>query len=165
MSNPGLDPLGHTQAQERTIEFKVPIGIRAGQHIRLVGQGWPGTGGGQAGDLFLDVVFLPHPLYRIDHSDVLLDLPISPWEAALGAELEVPTPGGPVSLSIPPGARQGKKLRLRGKGLPAKVPGDFYFVLQLVNPPAHSEAEKAVYHQMAEQFKAFNPRTSLGAHA
>ena len=163
LSFPTLNASGGVESTERTIEFKVPIGIRAGQHIRLAGQGWPGSGGAPSGDLFLDVAFLPHRLYRVDKTDVFLDLPVSPWEAALGAELEVPTPSGLVSLSIPAGSTQGKKLRLKGKGLPAKTPGDFYFVLNIVNPQAQSDEDRAAYRHMAEQFKTFNPRAHLGA--
>jgi curved DNA-binding protein len=163
LSFPTLNASGGVESTERTIEFKVPIGIRAGQHIRLAGQGWPGSGGAPSGDLFLDVAFLPHRLYRVDKTDVFLDLPVSPWEAALGAELQAPTPSGLVSLSIPAGSTQGKKLRLKGKGLPAKTPGDFYFVLNIVNPQAQSDEDRAAYRHMAEQFKTFNPRAHLGA--
>lgn len=163
LAMPTLSPDGRMSTEERTLEFKVPVGIRAGQHIRLAGQGWPGSQGAAAGDLFLDVAFLPHPLYRLDKTDVLLDLPISPWEAALGAQLEVPTPAGRVSLTIPPGSGQGKKLRLKGKGIPSREPGDFYFVLSLVTPPVSSEADGALFRQMADHFKHFNPRAHLGA--
>ncbi len=145
--------------QERTIEFTIPKGIRAGQHIRLAGQGAPGMGRGSAGDLYLDVEFLPHPLYRAEGRDVYMDLPIAPWEAALGAEIEAPTPTGDVELKIPPGSASGRKLRLKGRGLPGKTPGDFYFVLQVVLPPADTPAAKKAYAGMAAAFKSFRPRT------
>jgi curved DNA-binding protein len=147
--------------QDRTIEFSIPKGIRAGQHIRLAAQGAPGMGRGSPGDLYLDVEFLPHRLYRVDKLDVYMDLPVAPWEAALGAEVEAPTPTGHVEVKIPPGSASGRKLRLKGRGLPAKVPGDFYFVLHLAVPVATSEAEKKAYADMAAAFKTFDPRAHL----
>ncbi len=147
--------------QDRTIEFLIPKGIRAGQHIRLAAQGAPGMGRGSPGDLYLDVEFLPHRLYRIDKLDVYMDLPVAPWEAALGAEVEAPTPTGRVEVKIPAGSASGRKLRLRGRGLPAKVPGDFYFVLQLAVPVANTEAERQAYADMATAFNGFHPRAHL----
>ena len=147
--------------QDRTIEFSIPKGIRAGQHIRLAAQGAPGMGRGSPGDLYLDVEFLPHRLYRIDKFDVYMDLPVAPWEAALGAEVEAPTPTGRVEVKIPPGSASGRKLRLKGRGLPAKVPGDFYFVLQLAVPVANTEADKKAYADMATAFSSFDPRAHL----
>ena len=147
--------------EDRTIEFAIPKGIRAGQHIRLAGQGAPGMGQGSAGDLYLDVEFLPHALYRAEGSDVYITLPVAPWEAALGAEVEAPTPTGEVELTIPPGSASGRKLRLKGRGLPGKTPGDFYFVLQVVLPAADTEAAKKAYEDMAAAFKAFKPRATL----
>ena len=147
--------------RDRTIEFSIPKGIRAGQHIRLAAQGAPGMGRGSPGDLYLDVEFLPHRLYRIDKLDVYMDLPVAPWEAALGAEVEAPTPTGRVEVKIPPGSASGRKLRLKGRGLPAKVPGDFYFVLQLAVPVASTEANRQAYADMAAAFSAFDPRAHL----
>ena len=147
--------------QDRNIEFSIPKGIRAGQHIRLAAQGAPGLGRGSPGDLYLDVEFLPHRLYRIDKFDVYMDLPVAPWEAALGAEVEAPTPTGRVEVKIPPGSASGRKLRLKGRGLPAKVPGDFYFVLQLALPLASTDADKKAYADMAAAFNTFDPRAHL----
>jgi curved DNA-binding protein len=147
--------------QDRTIEFVIPKGIRAGQHIRLAGQGSPGMGQGSPGDLYLDVEFLPHALYRAEGHDVYMTLPVAPWEAALGAEVEAPTPTGEVELKIPPGSASGRKLRLKGRGLPGKTPGDFYFVLQVVLPAADTDAAKKAYEDMASAFQAFRPRASL----
>jgi curved DNA-binding protein len=151
------------RGQARSIEFTIPKGIRAGQHIRLAGQGAPGVGKGGAGDLYLDVEFLPHKLYRAEGRDVYMNLPVAPWEAALGAQVEVATPTGRVELTIPPGSSSGNKLRLKGRGLPGKPAGDFYFVLQLALPPAGSKAAKQAYEDMAEAFKAFDPRDALAA--
>ena len=139
--------------------------MRAGQRIRLAGQGAPGAGGGEAGDLYLEVAFSPHRLYRVDKHDVYMDLPVAPWEAALGAQIEVPTPAGRVELKIPPDSTTGRKLRLKGRGLPGTTPGDFYFVLQITLPPADSDSAQAFYDSMARQFKNFNPRAGSGADA
>jgi len=97
--------------QDRTIEFSIPKGIRAGQHIRLAAQGGSGFGQCSPGDLYLDVKFFPHPHYRAEGIDVYMDLPVNPWEAALGAEIEVPTPTGRVKIKIPSGSGAGRKLR------------------------------------------------------
>ncbi|MES2280828.1 MAG: DnaJ C-terminal domain-containing protein [Pseudomonadota bacterium] len=158
---PQETPDGHVQMQERTIEFSIPKGIRAGQHIRLAGQGGPGMGQGSAGDLYLDVEFLPHSRYRAEGHDVYMDLPVSPWEAALGAEVEAPTPTGDVEIKIPPGSASGRKLRLKGRGLPGKTAGDFYFVLKLSLPAADTDAHRQAYEDMAGAFKAFDPRAAL----
>ena len=157
-----MDPQGRTTPHEHQITFTVPKGIRAGQHIRLSGQGAPGTGGGSPGDLYLEVEFRPHALYRVDKHDVYLDLPIAPWEAAQGAQVQAPTPTGQVEVTIPPGSAAGRKLRLKGRGLPGVTPGDFYFVLQIMVPPADSASDKSFYDGMAKQFSTFNPRKKLG---
>ncbi|MGA8514566.1 MAG: DnaJ C-terminal domain-containing protein [Burkholderiaceae bacterium] len=162
---PAMDAQGRVTVKEHQIDFIIPKGVRAGQHIRLAGQGGPGVGEGKPGDLYLEVSFKPHAHYRVDKYDVYLDLPVTPWEAALGADIEVPTPSGAVELKIPAGSVEGRKLRLRGRGIPANTPGDFYFVLKIVAPPADNDAAKAFYNTMAEQFKSFNPRASLGAKA
>ena len=161
---PGAEA-GGAPTRDKTIEFVIPKGIRAGQHIRLAGQGSPGIGQGSPGDLYLDVEFLPHRLYRVQGHDVYMDLPVAPWELALGAQAEAPTPTGEVELTIPPGSAAGRKLRLKGRGLPGKTPGDFYFVLQLTQPPADTEPAKAAYSAMAEAFTGFKPRAHLGAQA
>ena len=160
---PAVDAQGHLIMREHPIEFTIPRGVRAGQRIRLAGQGGPGMGQGQAGDLYLEVAFLPHKHYRVDKHDVYLDLPVAPWEAALGATIEVPTPSGTVALTVPAGSSEGRKLRLKGRGIPAKTPGDFYFVLKIALPPASSDAAKALYQNMASEFSSFNPRAQLGA--
>lgn len=162
---PQLTADGHVQMQEHTVSFAIPRGVRAGQQIRLGAQGGPGHGDGPRGDLYLEVEFRPHPRYRAERHDVYLDLPVAPWEAALGAEVEVPTPTGTVALTIPPGSTTGRKLRLKGRGLPAATPGDFYFVLQIVQPAASTPAEQAAYRDFSAQFKHFSPRAHLGASA
>lgn len=159
---PEIDAQGRVAMRERKLNVTIPRGIRAGQHIRLAGQGAPGVGQGKAGDLFLEIEFRPHPFYRVEKHDVYLDLPLAPWEAALGAALNVPTPGGTVELKIPAGAAAGGKLRLKGRGIPSSTPGDFYAVLKVIQPPADSDADKSIYQTMAEHFKSFNPRGKLG---
>jgi curved DNA-binding protein len=152
---------GRPRMRQRTLNVKIPRGIQAGQHIRLAGQGETLPGETRAGDLFLEVSFAPHPLYRPEGRDLYLDLPVAPWEAALGASVPVPTPGGTVELKIPAGSKAGARLRLRGRGLPAREPGDLYAVLQVVLPPADSDRARAAYAAFAAA-APFNPRSSLG---
>lgn len=162
---PEVDAEGHVSTREHKLNVVIPRGIRPRQYIRLVGKGAPGHGQGKAGDLYLEIEFRPHPIYRVDEYDVYLDLPVAPWEAALGATITVPTPEGMVDLKIPADSTTGRKLRLKGRGIPGKTPGDFYVVLRIVPPPATDESDKAFYRSMAEQFKLFNPRARLGVEA
>ena len=157
---PALDDQGRGVMQERVLDVNIPKGLREGQHLRLAGQGGPGLGDGPAGDLYLDIAFNPHGLYRVDGRDVYLDLPVAPWEAALGAGVTVPTPDGSVELSIPPGSAGGRKLRLKGKGIPGKPAGDFYVVLAIALPLADGPKAKAAYEAFAGAFD-FNARTHL----
>jgi curved DNA-binding protein len=152
---------GRPQLKERTLNVRIPKGVRQGQHIRLAQQGGAGIGKGGAGDLYLEVEFRPHPLYHVEGKDVFLDLPVAPWEAALGATIKVPTPSGRVDLKIPAHSSGGRKLRLKGRGIPAKQPGDLYVVLQIALPPAESDAAKSAYREFEQALK-FNPRASLG---
>ncbi len=157
---PELTEDGHVVTREKTLNIKIPKGIRSGQKIRLADQGGPGIGNGKAGDLFLEVEFRDDKRCRIDGNDVYLNLPVTPWEAALGATVTVPIPSGKVDLKIPAGSNQGSKLRLKGKGIPAKRPGDFYVVLEINLPPADSKEAKSLYEKMSEEMP-FNPRASL----
>ena len=154
---PAVDAQGHVRVEPHTLNVRIPKGILAGQQIRLGGQGGPGMTGGNQGDLYLDIEFEPHPRFRPEGRDLHLELPITPWEAALGARVPVPTLGGPVELKIPAGARSGQRLRLAQRGLPGTPPGHQYVTLQIMTPPAHTEADKAFYQRMAENF-TFNPR-------
>ena len=158
---PQRTPDGHVTTRSRTLKVHIPKGIREGQQIRLAGQGGPGIGEGGAGDLYLEVTFDPRGRYRVEGADVYLDLPVAPWEAALGAKVQAPTPSGPVDLKIPPNSQAGKKLRLKGRGIPARTPGDFYVVLQIALPPADSDKHRRIYEHMRDEF-AFNPRAGLG---
>lgn len=161
LHSPEVDARGHVHTRERTLNVRIPKGIRQGQHIRLSGQGHPGMGGGKAGDLYLEVDFKPHRLYRVEGKDLYLELPVAPWEAALGARVKVPTPDGQVDLKVPENSRSGNRLRLKGRGIPAKVPGDLYVTLKVVLPPADNDKAKAFYRQMADEFE-FNPRSGMG---
>ncbi len=161
LSTPEMNAQGYVQVKHRSLNVKIPKGIKPGQHIRLAGQGDPGSGSGKAGDLLLEIAFNKHPLYRISETDIYLDLPVAPWEAALGANIKVPTPEGQVDLKIPPNSHQGTKLRLKGRGLPAKTPGDFYVVLQIALPPVNTERDKMAYKKMQQELD-FNPRLTLG---
>lgn len=145
--------------QTGTLNVKIPAGITAGKKIRLSGQGRAGMGG-NAGDLLLEIAIAPHAFYRLDDKDVILDLPIAPWEAALGAKVTVPTLAGRINLSIPAGAKSGQKMRLKGRGLPSKEPGDQFVVLHIMTPPADTDKAKQFYQQMAEEM-TFNPRETL----
>jgi curved DNA-binding protein len=157
---PQIGADGTLTRRDRNITVKIPKGISEGQHIRLRGQGAPGLGGGAPGDLLLEVTFNPHPMFRIDGKDLYLDLPVAPWEAALGARVRMPTPAGTVDISIPKNARAGQKLRLKGRGLPGHPPGSLYAVLQIALPPAKTDAARAFYEKMARELH-FDPRANL----
>jgi curved DNA-binding protein len=156
-----IDADGRLVSNERVLNVQVPKGILAGQHIRLAGQGSRPPGEGTPGDLYIEVEFQPHPLYRVDGRDLFLDLPVAPWEAALGATVKTSTPTGTVDLKIPAGSHAGSKLRLRGRGIPASPPGDFYVILQIALPAADDDKAKAAYAAMAAALP-FNPRANLG---
>ncbi|MDZ4142233.1 MAG: DnaJ C-terminal domain-containing protein [Methylotenera sp.] len=157
---PSHDAQGRVVMQERKLDVAIPKGIHAGQHLRLRGQGAPGVGTGPAGDLYLEISFKPNASFRIEGRDVYMDLPITPWEAALGATVNVPTPSGSVELKIPQGSNSGRKLRLKGRGIPGSTPGDLYVVTTITIPPAESEQEKEAYRAMAKAFD-FNPRANM----
>jgi curved DNA-binding protein len=161
LQSPELDQHGQIRLINRTLNVKIPKGIKEGQQIRLVGQGTPGTGQGAKGDLYLEIHFRPHPFYRADGRDLHMQLPVTPWEAALGATVKTPTPEGTVDLKIPAGSNSGKKLRLKGRGIPGNPAGDFYVTLSVVTPPANSEQDRALYKEMASKL-AFNPRADMG---
>ena len=154
---PVLDSQGNVTLQSRTLDVTIPKGIRAGQHLRLTGQGGPAVGGAPPGDLYLEIAFREHPRFRVDGRDVSLDLPVAPWEAALGAPIKVPTPDGSVEMTVPKGSQGGRRLRLKGKGIPGTPPGDLYVILTIVLPPADTERAAAAYDVMRQAFN-FDPR-------
>ncbi|BCX89786.1 curved DNA-binding protein [Methylomarinovum tepidoasis] len=162
LSVPEVDPAtGRLVDKHKRLQVKIPKGIREGQKIRLAGQGAPGMGGGPAGDLYLEVHFKPHRWFKVEDKDVYLDLPVTPWEAALGAKVPVPTLEGKVELRIPPGSQTDRKLRLKGKGLPGTPAGDQYVILKIHTPPADTEDKKRFYEEMARKMP-FNPRQGMG---
>lgn len=152
---------GQVETKERTLNIKIPKGVRQGQTIRLAGQGGPGFNGATPGDLYLEIEFNPHRYYRVEGADVYFDLPVTPWEAALGGKIKVNIPSGTVELKIPKNSVQGRTLRLKGHGLPAKKKGDFYVVLQISLPPADNEKSVSAYETMKNTFD-YNPRAGLG---
>lgn len=158
---PEIDATGHVTLRDRTLNVQIPKGVTEGQHIRLKGQGAPGTGQLPAGDLYLEVQLRPDPRYRVKGRDLYLELPLAPWEAALGASVKIPTPMGPIMLRIPAGSSQGRELRVKGRGIPATEPGDLYAVLKIVLPPADTEKSKQIYEDMAREF-SFDPREKFG---
>jgi curved DNA-binding protein len=162
LKSPELQADGHVLIKPRTLRVTIPAGVIEGQQIRLAGQG-SGVGGGKAGDLYLEVAFKSHPMYHVQGRDLTLTLPIAPWEAALGASVQVLTLGGPVDMRIPSGAKAGQKLRLKGRGLPGSgsaAAGDQYAVLKIVLPPGDSPRARELYEQMQKDL-SFDPRAEL----
>ena len=156
---PERDAHGRLHRVPKTITARIPKGATDGQRLRLRGQGGPGVNGGPPGDLYLDIVLAPHPFFRPVGHDLHIDLPLAPWEAALGGTVEVPTPSGNVELKIAPGTAAGRKLRLKGRGLPRSAggEGDLYATVQIVNPAAPGDREKELYRELAKAAH-FNPR-------
>ena len=154
---PKMDAQGRVQLETRTLNVKIPKGVRSGQVIRLAGQGAPGLGGAPAGDLLLEVQFKPHPRFRAEGRDLHRTLPVAPWEAALGAIVAVDLPHGSVKVRIPEGAQSGRQLRVRGHGIPGQPPGDLLLDIQVVLPPATTPKARELYETMAREL-AFDPR-------
>jgi curved DNA-binding protein len=160
LRTPELTADGHVLVKPRTLRVSIPAGVTDGQQIRLAGQGSPGVGGGQAGDLLLEVNIRPHARFRLEGRDILHTLPVAPWEAALGETVSVPTLGGPVEMKLPAGARAGQTLRLRGRGLPGQPSGDQLVLLKIVLPP-DSPRSRQLFEQMKREVP-FDPRTPSG---
>ncbi len=162
LNAPQEDEHGRVTMKEHSLNVKIPKGVKEGQHIRLSGQGSPGFGGGKAGDLFLEIHFKTDAYYRVEGKDVYQTLPVTPWEAALGATIEAPTPSGNVQMKVPAGSQTGRKLRLKGRGIPGEILGDIYIVLEVVLPPANTDKARQLYEKMARELP-FNPRQKIGA--
>jgi len=154
---PMIDEQGHVAMKDHNLNVRIPKGVREGQVLRLAGQGSPGIGEGKAGDLFLEIHFEPHPRFRVEGSDVYSTLRVAPWEAALGAKVKASLPVGAVEVSVPEGSQNGRKLRLKGRGIPSAPPGDLYLVLEIVLPSATSAKARELYEAMAREL-AFDPR-------
>ena len=161
LRTPQIDAEGRVTLATRQLAVNIPKGVRSGQHLRLVGQGGEGLGEGPAGDLYLEIQIAPDPRFRVDDRDVCIDLPVAPWEAALGARVTLPTPDGNVELSIPAGSVNGRRLRLKGKGIPSQPVGDLYAVLTIALPPSETAAAREAWTQLATVFADFNPRQAL----
>ncbi|WP_090263341.1 curved DNA-binding protein [Pseudomonas panipatensis] len=162
---PGFDEHGRRQEVHKSLKVRIPVGVTDGERIRLKGQGAAGIGGGPSGDLYLIIRLVPHPLFDVDGRNLLVTVPLAPWEAALGAKIEVPTLAGRIALSVPAGSQTGQRLRIRGKGLAGKgdePAGDLYAVLKVVMPKgAAAEATRKLWEDLATQ-AAFDPRAEWG---
>jgi curved DNA-binding protein len=164
LQQPELGADGRLQMRTRTLDVRIPAGVRPGQLIRLAGQGGPGDAGASAGDLLLEVRLRPHPRFRVDGADLIADLPVAPWEAALGAVVPVPVPdGGSIKVRVPAGAQSGRVLTVRGRGLPGKAPGDLELRVQVVLPSAHDPRARRHYEAMAAELKDFDARAQAEA--
>jgi curved DNA-binding protein len=155
---PAHDERGRLVLRSRTLNVRIPKGVREGQFIRLAGQGAPGHGGAPSGDLLLEVAFRPHPRFRAEGADLRMSLPIAPWEAALGAVVPIGLPdGASLRVRIPPGAQTGRVLRVRGHGIPGEPPGDLLLEVEIVVPPADTPKAREFYATMARELH-FDPR-------
>jgi len=161
LRKPELDAQGHITLRERAIRVTIPKGVRDGQHIRLAGQGAPGLGQGKAGDLYLEVALTAPAGFRVDGRDVYMDLPLTPWEAALGARISVDTPSGKVDLRVPDHVQPGKKLRLKGRGIPGRPAGDLYCMVKIVIAPVETEKARKLYEELARETR-YDPRQKPG---
>lgn len=163
---PQLDPSGRLVYAERTLEVRIPAGVRPGQRIRLAGQGSAGEGGAPAGDLYLDVSIAPDPRFTIDEANLVAELPVAPWEAALGAVVPVAMPDGhTLQVRVPPGAQSGQTLRVRGKGLPGPTPGDLELLVRVWLPSAKEPRARQHYEAMARDLPDFDARKVAAAEA
>lgn len=156
------DGSGRLIIQPQSLQVSIPKGIIEGQQVRLEGQGDVGYGRGQRGNLFLEIIFEPHPLFTVSKRDIFLVLPVTPWEAALGATIAVPTLGGKVDLKLPPNSQAGRKLRLKDRGLSSKTQtGDQYVTLAIHTPPAKTAEQRKLYEEMAK-LMPYDPRSGFG---
>lgn len=159
---PSFDEQGHLVRQQRTLKVQIPAGVTEGERIRLKGQGAPGIGDAPAGDLYLQIKFAPHPLYLVEGSNLSITVPLAPWEAALGCRLAVPTLEGSINLTVPANSQNGKRMRVRGKGLGrGDKRGDLYVVLRITMPDSSDEKERALWQQLSEAAN-FDPRVNWG---
>ena len=159
---PEFDPQGFVQRVARKIKVRIPKGVSDGQKLRVPGKGGKGHNGGRDGDLYLDIAVTAHPQFRAEGLDLYVDLPLAPWEAVLGADVELPTPAGRVALKVPAGTRAGQKLRLGGRGLarPDGTSGHLYAVAQIVVPTVVDERQRELFTQLS-QSSTFNPRANF----
>ncbi|MCH7391973.1 DnaJ C-terminal domain-containing protein [Acinetobacter dispersus] len=157
---PTYNVYGEPEVQRKTLEVKIPKGMKEGQQIRLNGQGQSGINGGENGDLYIEIQYKDSDRIRVEGADVYQTIDVSPWEAGLGQSVEVHTPAGQLKVNLPQNAKNGQQLRLKDKGIPSKAAGNLYLIINIVLPPAHSEQEQQAYQQFADAFAAFQPRAS-----
>lgn len=161
LQEPAIDSsTGQVIYQTRSLDVKIPPGVTKGQQIRLAGQGGSSLGNGPKGDLYLEIDIAEHSIFTLKDRNVYINLPVTPWEAALGGKVEVPTLGGNVQLSIPADSQNGAQLRLKGRGLPNHPPGDQFVILTIAIPKPQNEQQKELYRKMAE-IMPYNPRLHL----
>ncbi|MCW8949460.1 MAG: DnaJ domain-containing protein [Sedimenticola sp.] len=161
LRHPHLDPSGKVAFHERHLNVNIPKGVYAGQHIRLKGQGDAELRSGQPADLYLEISFESHSIYTIKGKDVYVDIPVTPWEAALGGQITVPIPSGKIKVTVPANSTHGRLMRLKGRGIPAKLPGDLFVRLQIVLPAANTAEVREAYENL-KRVADFNPRKQLG---
>ncbi|MEF9956660.1 MAG: DnaJ C-terminal domain-containing protein [Acinetobacter sp.] len=160
---PTYNGYGEPEVQRKTLEVKIPKGMKEGQQIRLNGQGQRGINGGENGDLYIEVQYKDTSRIRVEGVDIYQTIDVSPWEAGLGQSIEVNTPAGTLHVNLPKNAKNGQQLRLKEKGIPNKTAGHLYLVLNIILPPAQNEQEQQAYQQFAAAFSNFRPRDTLGA--
>lgn len=158
-----IDAAGQVTSRPRTLHVKIPAGVGHGQLIRLVGQGSPGIRGGAPGDLYLKVHVRTDDKVRVAGRDVHMHVVLTPWEAALGANITVSTPSGPLAVTVPAGSTSGRKLRLRGRGIPGREPGDLYLELDVAVPGAVTAEQRAAWEALAKAYPKFEPRPAAGS--
>lgn len=157
---PTYNVYGEPEVQRKTLEVKIPKGMKEGQQIRLNGQGQSGINGGENGDLYIEIQYKDTDRIRVEGADVYQTIDVSPWEVGLGQSIEVNTPAGQLKVNLPKNAKNGQQLRLKDKGIPNKTAGHLYLIINIVLPPAHSEQEQQAYQQFADAFTSFRPRAS-----
>lgn len=156
---PTYNVYGEPEVQRKTLQIKIPKGMKEGQQIRLSGQGQTGINGGANGDLYIEIQYKDTATIRIEGADVYYTVNITPWEAALGQPVELKTLAGIIKVNIPANAQQQQQLRLKDKGIPAKTPGHLYLILNIVQPQVQTDTERHAYQELQKAFSHFNPRT------
>jgi curved DNA-binding protein len=161
LRSPSQDAAGRPVLRERTLDVKIPVGVKAGQRIRLAGQGGQGPGHAPAGDLLLEIEFRQHPRFELDGNLLVVELPVAPWEAGLGAVVSVELPDrSPLKVRVPAGAQSGQRLTVRGKGLPGATPGDLELVVRVMLPDAKDPRVRAHYEAMSRELSDFDARAA-----
>lgn len=156
---PTYNAYGEPEVQRKTLQVKIPKGMKEGQQIRLSKQGQAGINGGENGDLYIEIQYLDTDRVRVEGADVYYTVDVTPWEAALGQSIEIETPAGKIKVNVPQNAKNNQQLRLKDKGIPAKTPGHLYLVINVVYPKATTEQQQKAYQDFSHAFNDFNPRT------